>query len=68
MKTAHFLIDGHEVVVSFAPQENREVEHRVKQILLSAFASQKIAAGEICTFAIPGGKKDNMDGSDPNAP
>lgn len=41
MKTAKFTIEGHEVTVSFAPQENQEVVQRVKQMLLSAFAAKK---------------------------
>ena len=41
MQTAKFIIDGHEVSATFAPQENQEVVQRVKQILLSAFASKK---------------------------
>ena len=43
MKTANFTIEGHEVTVSFAPQENQEVVQRVKQMLLSAFAAKKIS-------------------------
>lgn len=68
MWTAKFMIDGHEVTASFAPQENREVVQRIKQILLSTFASKKIPAGENCTFAIPVEREDNMDGSDSDAP
>lgn len=69
MRTANFIIDGHEVTVSFAPQENGEVLQRVKQILLSAFiADKKFSAEDNCTFAIPNGMEDNMDGSEFNVP
>mgnify|MGYP001109741809 CR=1 FL=1 len=68
MRTAKFMIDGHEVTASFALQENREVVQRVKQILLSTFAAKKISAGENCTFAIAGEREDNMSGSDSDAP
>lgn len=68
MQTAKFIIDGHEVSATFAPQENQEVVQRVKQILLSAFASKKIFTEGICTFAIPGEREDNMDGSAFDAP
>ncbi len=69
MRTAKFIIDGHEVTASFAPQENREVLQRVKQILLSAFiADKKFSAEDNCTFAIPNEMEDNMDGSESNVP
>lgn len=68
MRTAKFMIDGHEVTASFAPQENREVFQRVRQILLSTFAAKKIPAGENCTFAISGEREDNMGGSDSDVP
>lgn len=69
MRTVNFIIDGHEVTVSFAPQENQEVLQRVKQILLSAFiADKKFSSEDNCTFAIPNEMEDNMDGSESNVP
>ena len=69
MRTATFIIDGHEVTASFAPQEDRDVLRRVKNILLSAFiADKKFSAEDNCTFAIPNEKEDNMDGSESNVP
>lgn len=68
MQTAKFIIDGHEVSATFAPQENQEVVQRVKQILLSAFTAKKISTEGVCTFAISDEREDNMDGSDSDAP
>lgn len=68
MQTMNFIIDGHEVTASFAPQENKEVLQRVKQILLSSFTATKKPAEDDCTFAVPGEREDNIDGSEPHAP
>ncbi len=69
MRTAKFIIDGHEVTASFAPQENQEVLQRIKRILLSAFmANKKFPAEDNCTFANPNEMEDNMDGSDSDVP
>jgi len=68
MGTRKFIIDGHEVTVSFASQENREALHRVKQILLSAYTAKENLQKNNCTFAAPEERRDNVVGSNSPAP
>jgi hypothetical protein len=63
-----FIIDGHQVTVTFAESGGAAVIGRVKQILLSAYVNHlpgKISSG---TFDFSDQQSDNANGGKPDAP
>jgi hypothetical protein len=63
-----FIIDGHQVTVTFAESGGAAVIGRIKQILLSAYVNYLPSENSSGTFDFSDQQSDNANGGKPDAP
>jgi len=66
MPSTILIVDGYEVLATFAEDKNTEAIRRVKQILLSSFAARGVRSKGI--LVVPPEQRYNIGGGSPDVP
>lgn len=66
-KAPFFMVDGHEVSLSFQREKNPNIVNPLKQALIASYISSK-NQNEICTFASQGTSEYDDRGGNTDAP